>query len=71
MKKLFNERSLHICVILAVMLQPLIDLDYLCYDFLNSLGLPRISTVIRFIVLPALILWSFFLRDKNKKKTFE
>lgn len=70
MKKLFNEKLLHICVILAVMLQPLIDLDYLCYDFLNSLGIPRISTIIRFLVMPALILWSFFLRDKNKKKTF-
>ena len=70
MKKLFNEKALHILVILAIVLQPVMDLDYLAYDLLDSMGLPRLSTVFRFLVIPALILWSFFLREKNKKKTF-
>ena len=70
MKKIFNEKILHILVLLLIILQPVMDLDYLFYDFLDSLGLPRLSTIVRFIVIPLLIIWSFFLRDKNKKKTF-
>ncbi len=70
MKKIFNEKLLNICVILALVLQPVMDLDYLAYGILDAAGLPRPSTVIRFLVIPALILLSFIMREKNKKKTF-
>ena len=70
LKKLFNGKLLHRLIILLVIIQPLIDMDYLFYEQLDALGLPRLSTVIRFLVLPALVLWSFFLREKQKKRTF-
>ncbi|MBQ6223090.1 MAG: O-antigen ligase family protein [Solobacterium sp.] len=55
--------------ILFVIIQPVIDMDYLVYDFLDRFGLPRFSTVIRFVILPLLVLASFFLRDKKKLRT--
>ncbi len=70
MKKLLNEKLLHRLILLFVAVQPLIDMDYLFYEQLDALGLPRFSTVIRFLILPALVLWSFILREKNKKRTF-
>lgn len=68
-KKIINEKVLMWSVILLIALQPLIDMDYLLYDFLDQFGLPRISTIIRFIIIPLLIIWTFYLKDKNKKKT--
>lgn len=70
MKKVFTEKLLHRLIILFVMIQPLIDMDYLFYEWLDQFGLPRFSTVIRFLVLPALVIWSFCLREKKKKRTF-
>ena len=60
---------LHQLVILLIAIQPLIDMDYLFYDFLNQFGIPRLSTILRFIVIPLLILWAFFKRDTHKKRT--
>ncbi|SJZ58779.1 O-antigen ligase family protein [Anaerorhabdus furcosa] len=68
MKKLFNEKNLSIAIILLIALQPIIDMDYLAYEFLDQFGLPRLSTIIRFLIIPGLILWTFFLKEKNKKK---
>ena len=65
-----NDKYLSIAVILLIALQPIIDMDYLVYDFLDQFGLPRLSTIIRFIIIPCLVLWTFYLKDKNKKKTF-
>ena len=70
LKKIFNEKLLYISTVLLIMLQPLIDMDYLIYDFLDSFGLPRFSTVIRFIIIPLMIIFCFFIKEKNKKKTF-
>ena len=70
MKKIFNEKLLHRMVLLFIFIQPLIDMDYLVFEWLDRFGLPRFSTVIRFIILPLLVLWSFWLREKNKKRTF-
>ena len=64
------EKLLHRLVIVLILIQPLIDMDYLFYDQLDALGLPRFSTVVRFLVIPALVLLSFWLREKNKKRTF-
>lgn len=70
LKKIFNEKILYISTVLLITLQPLIDMDYLLYEFLNSFGLPRFSTILRFIIIPLMIIWCFFVVDKNKKKTF-
>ena len=70
MKKIFNEKLLHRLILLFIFIQPLIDMDYLVFEWLDRFGLPRFSTVIRFIILPLLVLWSFWLREKNKKRTF-
>lgn len=71
MKKFINnEKYLTIAVVLLVALQPLIDMDYLVYPMLDKFGLPRLSTIIRFIIIPLLIIWTFYLKDQNKKKTF-
>lgn len=67
--KFLNEKILKILVILLIALQPLIDMDYLLFAFLDKYGLPRLSTIIRFIIIPLLIIWTFYLVDKNKKKT--
>lgn len=69
MKKIFNEKTLGISIILLIIAQPIIDMDYLLFDFLDQFGLPRFSTIVRFIIIPGLIIWTFFLKDKNKKKT--
>lgn len=53
-----------------LMIQPLIDMDYLIYDFLDAFGLPRFSTILRFVILPLLTLAVFFFHDNKKKKTF-
>ena len=35
----------------------------------DQFGIPRPSTIIRFLIIPLAVLWTFFLADKNKKKT--
>jgi len=67
--KLNQDTFLHMAVVLLIIIQPIIDMDYLAYGFLHSIHLPRPSTLIRFLVIPALILWSFFRKDRNRKKT--
>ena len=52
MKKIFNEKLLHRLILLFIFIQPLIDMDYLVFEWLDRFGLPRFSTVIRFIILP-------------------
>ena len=69
-KQLFKEKYLRIAIILLIILQPIIDMDYLIYDFLDQFGLPRFSTIIRFIIIPILILWTYFLKKKKKFPLF-
>lgn len=69
LKKMINRKNFGIAVALFVLLQPIIDLDYLLYEKLNQLGLPRLSTIVRFVVLPLLILWAYMTQTKDKKKT--
>ncbi len=65
-----KEKILHRLTLLFVAIQPLIDLDYLAYTWLDQYGLPRPSTIIRFLILPAQILACFFLREKKRRKVF-
>ena len=62
-------RLLHGLIIVLIAIQPLIDMDYLFYEFLDSFGLPRFSTVLRFLILPALVILSFVLREKKNLLT--
>ena len=65
-----SEKLLHWLVLAMVIIQPVIDMDYLFYEQFQAIGLPRLATVVRFLVLPALTLASFLLREPKKKRTF-
>ena len=69
-KKLINHQSLTYITILIVAINPIIELDYLLYDsFFSQVGIPRISTLVHFILIPLLIFWTFLQKDKHKKIT--
>lgn len=63
-----KKDKLHLFILIILAIQPLIDMDYLFYDFLNQFGIPRLSTIIKFIVIPFLVL-IVFLRNERKKQT--
>ena len=70
MQKLINKQNIFIATILLVVLQPILDLDYLIYPFLDKYGLPRISTVINYVIIPIMVLLVFKFYTQDKKKTF-
>ena len=65
MKKIFNKENLFTLIFVIVALHPIIELDYLIGD---KLPIPRLTTIIDFIVLPLLVLLVFAFHEKNKKK---
>ena len=65
-----QETWLHRLILILITIQPLIDLDYLVYDWLNQYGLPRPSTVMRFVILPVLIIAAYFINDKKGEVFF-
>ncbi len=67
-QRMRNESNWKLVLILWILIQPVVDLDYVFYETLNQIGLPRFSTIVRFLVLPALIVWTYALKEKNKKK---
>ena len=67
--KVLSKENILMMTIILIIIQPLIDLDYLIYPFLNKLGLPRISTIIRFILIPIMIIIVFYKFEDNKKKS--
>ena len=52
------------------LLLPILDLDYLFYDFLNQFNIPLPSTIFYFLWLPALIVLTYFVLEKKKRKVF-
>lgn len=68
--QILHDRPLEAMTFLIIALQPVLDLDYLIYPMLNQIGLPRPSTIIRFLIIPILILWAWLKKDQNKKRTF-
>ena len=58
-------------VFIFLVIQPIVDLDYLLNDFLKQYHLIVPSTVIRFLGLPVLAIIGFLFIDKNKDKTFK
>ena len=59
-------KLLHGLVLLLVVIQPVIDMDYLFYEQFQAIGLPRLATIVRFLVLPSLVLVSFAVREPKK-----
>lgn len=70
MKKL-NKENIFAIIFALIVLHPIIELDYLFGSALDSIGLPRLSTIIDFIILPLLVLLVFFLYEDNKKKVLK
>lgn len=68
MKKLLTKENLLIFVFQLIALHPLYEIDW-CIE--SIFGIPvvvRLSTIINFIILPALVLIMFFMFEKDKKK---
>ena len=65
MKKILKKENLFTFVFIIVALHPIIELDYLIGD---KLPIPRLTTIIDFLVLPLLVMLAFWLNEKNKKK---
>lgn len=60
------KNSLFVLIFVLVALHPIIELDYLAVDLLGNL--PRLTTIVDFIILPLLVIVTFVLFEKNKKK---
>ena len=65
MEKLFKKENIFTLVFVIVALHPIIELDYLIGD---KLPIPRLTTIIDFLVLPLLVILAFWFNEKNKKK---
>ena len=65
-----NKEKLKVVLALIVFLQPIISLDYLAYDFLNQFNLPRIATVVHFLIIPLCILIGFLVFEHNRIRAF-
>ena len=68
LKKIFTKENVIVGVLCIVALHPFIELDYLAYGLLDTIGLPRLSTVIDYIVLPLLVIAAFFCLKKIKRR---
>lgn len=67
----FLDPKLYVMLVVTfIMIQPLVDLDYLLNDLLKQYGLIVPSTVIRYLGLPILAIIGFISMDRHKKKTF-
>lgn len=64
MKKIFKRENIFTLVFVIVALHPIIELDYL----IGELPIPRLTTIIDFLVLPLLVVLAFWFNEKNKKK---
>ena len=58
-----------IFLIIILILQPLIELDYLAYDFLHQFNIPRLTTILRYLIFPSCIIYGFYKYDSNKKRS--
>ena len=64
MKKIFKRENIFTLIFVIVALHPIIELDYL----IGELPIPRLTTIIDFLVLPLLVVLAFWFNEKNKKK---
>lgn len=77
MKQLYNKLKSYLSnetimtlMMLLVLIQPIIDLDYLLYPTLDPIGIPLPSTVVFFIGMPLVFALAFLLKETSKKKVF-
>ncbi len=68
MAKVFNKENLLVLIISLITLHPFLELDYLLIDTLDQIGIPRLTMIIDYIILPLLVIAVFFLYEKRKKK---
>lgn len=66
-----NPKLYGFLVFIFLIIQPIVDLDYLLNDFLKQYHLIVPSTFIRFLGIPLLAIIGFLFVDKNKNKTFK
>ena len=58
------------CILVTlIIIQPFIELDVHFYESFKQVGIPLISTIIRFLVLPLAIIYGFIKYDQNKKRS--
>lgn len=69
-KALLTKENVTLLTMVVVVLHPLLDMDYLVYGFLDSIGLPLPSTFLHFVALPLLVVIIFLVYEPNKKKIF-
>lgn len=67
---IMNKERFKILLTILVLIQPILSLDYLFYDYLNQFNLPRLATIIHFIIIPLCILWGFIVFEHNRKRAF-
>ncbi len=73
LKKLLNKVNrefLTKLLFFSYCLLPVLELDYLFYDFLDQFGLPLPSTILHYLWFPFLIVLMYFVLEKKKRKIF-
>lgn len=69
-KKYATKENYTALLVALVLIQPIIDMDWVLYKYLDPIGIPLPSTIIYFIGMPLVFALAFLILDKNKKKTF-
>ena len=68
LNKYLNKENILVITLLFIVLFPVIELDYLAFEFLNNIGIPRLTTIVRLVVFPLLGILLFFRFEDNKKR---
>ena len=66
--KIINKENLVVVTLLLCVLYPVIELDYLLYDVLNNVGIPRLTTITKFLIIPILSILIFIKFETRKKR---
>ena len=64
-KKVLKKETLFTVLFVIIALHPFIELDYLLSDYIN---IPRLTTIIDYLVLPLLVLLICLLYERDKKR---
>ena len=67
-EKTSRKDMLFTVLFVLIALHPIIELDYRIYEFFSNIGIPRLTTVIDYVILPVLVALIFWFYEKNKKK---
>lgn len=70
MSKWITKDKVSLALVVILVMQQFIDLDYLLHPFFKSFHSIQPSTIIRFILMPLLVVLSFVVFEKQKKKVF-